>query len=128
MTKSKTHSKEKSRTHATHRASKTTFQTTYRGKPDKRPIKFIFVNTDGNICFAPSLTWICSNYRLSKGSISDVKNNKVRSYMGWYSIDMSMLDQVVKLLEFNESWVPTIGMYNADPDKSYEFIMKHVIF
>lgn len=98
---------------------------TYRGKPDRRPIKFIFVNTDGNICLAPSLTWICTNYRLSKGSISDVQNKKVRSYMGWYSVDLSKLDEVVKLLGFDAtSWIPVIGKYKADPDQSYEFAMK----
>lgn len=139
MTKSKarhnetshSHTHDKKHQHQQHQQQQPLIQMTYRGKPDRRPIKFIFVNTDGNICLAPSLTWICANYRLSKGSISDVHNKKVRSYMGWYSISLDKLDQVVKLLGFDdeeEEWTPKIGKYIANPDESYNFIMKQELF
>lgn len=133
MTKSRVRhngtSHSQSQTRDKKKQQQSTAQMMYRGKPDRRPIKFIFVNTDGNVCLAPSLTWVCTNYRLSKGSISDVHNKKVRSYMGWYSIGLAKLDQVVRLLGFDEEeWTPKIGKYKANPDESYNFIMKQELF
>ena len=128
MTKDTTHHRHHTKKTNSRTKKKTNPQLTYRGKPDKRPIKYIFVNTDGNVCFAPSLTWICTNYHISKGSISDVHNKKVRSYMGWYSIDKSKLEEVVLLLGLRSDWKPSIGKHMTDPDKAYNFIMKQELF
>ena len=74
----------------------------YRGKPDKRSPKFVLLNADGTLCLAPSLTWFCIKYHISKGYVSDMRNGRILSHMGWYLIQKKTVSSMLELVPENE--------------------------
>ena len=97
---------------------------TFRGHPDKRPVKFIFINSNGNICLAPSLTWFANTYHLSKGNVSDVYKKRISLHMGWTMVPIDKISNVLTLIGKTE---PVTGKYTTDKDTAIKFMLDNGI-
>lgn len=117
-------SEKKAKKKTTKETTKTQSQVngTFRGRPDQRPVKFIFVNSNGNICLAPSLTWFCNNYHLSKGNISDVHKKRLSFHMGWAPVPLEKINEVLTLIG---KTVAKPGKYTANKDAAIKFVLEN---
>lgn len=97
---------------------------TFRGHPDQRPVKFIFVNSNGNVCLAPSLTWFCNNYHLSKGSISDIHKKRLSFHMGWAAVPMDKIEEVLALIGKTS---PDPGKYTIEKTAAIKFMSENQV-
>lgn len=79
--------------------------------------KVVFVNTDGRVCLAPSLSWFSKEFHIGKGVISEMTKQKRLSYKNWYYVDKYWLPAVYNVLGKPAEWFPgATGVYQCDPN------------
>ena len=82
---------------------------------ETRSPKVVFINSDGRVCLAPSLSWFSREFHMGKGVISDMTRQKRLSYREWYFVNNHWLPAIYKVLEKPPEWFPgVVGVYNCN--------------